>query len=197
VQYITSGQNILTVTLSAPVTITSAAGWSANVGGVLYPYNVNPLIRPNIQYLSGSGTNVLNFQLLFVGPKTSITPDDVAIGVNISYNGTGNTGPGMPAAVPFAAVNDVIIDCTMLTGVQNIGTYSTSGSCQPLIIQMKMNWQFSMQARNSIHFNAAGIVATLIWGDATSGSYFMTENPLYSGNYEYISAIHNYPTSNV
>jgi len=45
VQYITSGQNILTVTLSAPVTITSAAGWSANVGGVLYPYNVNPLIR--------------------------------------------------------------------------------------------------------------------------------------------------------
>ena len=83
-QYITSGQNIITVTFSVPVTITNATGWSANVGGVLYPYNVNPLIRPNIQYLSGSGTNVLNFQLLFVGPKTSITPDDVAIGVNIS-----------------------------------------------------------------------------------------------------------------
>src|SRR5664280_3891833 len=92
-QYITSGQNIITVTLSAPVTITDATGWSANVGGVLYPYNVNPAIRPNIQYLSGSGTNVLNFQLLFTFPKTSITPDDVAIGVNISYNGTGNTGP--------------------------------------------------------------------------------------------------------
>jgi len=197
VQYITSGQNILTVTLSAPVTITSAAGWSANVGGVLYPYNVNPLIRPNIQYLSGSGTNVLQFQLLFVGPKTSITPDDVAIGVNISYNGTGNTGPGMPAAGPIAAINDVIIDCTMLTGVQNIGTNSSTGSCQPLTVKMKINWTWSMQARNSIHFNTTGIYLTIIWGDATSGSYQMTETPVNSGTYEIITISHTYPISNV
>ena len=97
-QYITSGQDIITVTLSASVTITNATGWSANVGGVLYPYNANTLIRPNIRYLSGSGTNVLQFQLLFVAGKTSITPDDVALGITISYNGAGNTGPGMPAS---------------------------------------------------------------------------------------------------
>src|SRR5665647_1787698 len=83
-QYITPSQDIIQVTLSAPVTITTAAGWSANVGGTVHNYNANPAIRPNIVYLSGSGTNVIQFRLLFVFPKASIIPADVVIGVTIA-----------------------------------------------------------------------------------------------------------------
>ena len=90
-KYITVNQDIITVYLNEPVNLTTAAGWSVNVGGTVHTYNANTLIRPNIQYLSGSGTNTINFRLLFVFPKTNIDPVDVAAGVTVSYDGSGNT----------------------------------------------------------------------------------------------------------
>ena len=62
---------------------------------------------------------------------------------------------------------------------------------------MKINWAWSMQARNSIHFNPNGIYLTIIWGDATSGSYLMAETPVNSGIYEIITINHTYPITNV
>ena len=197
-RYNTPSQDIITVTLSAPVTISTAAGWSANVGGVLHNYNANPAILPNISYLSGSGTNVIQFRLLFVFPKASIIPADVAIGVTIAYDGTGNTGPGMPATGSVAAINDVIIDCSMLTSVQSIGVDASSGACQPVTVDMKFIWNWSMQARNSIHFNPNGVRVGIFWGNTpqTSEYEFMNENPALSGTFEYITNPFSYAIEN-
>ena len=124
-KYITVNQDIITVTLSEGATLTTAEGWSVNVGGTNHTFNANTAIRPNIAYLSGSGTNTINFRLLFISPKINIDPIDVAAGVKISYNGSGNTknlsSNPMPARGPISAINDNIIDCSYLTSVQSIG----------------------------------------------------------------------------
>ncbi len=201
-KYITVNQDVITVYLNEPVTLTTAAGWSVNVGGTVHTYNSNTLIRPNIQYLSGSGTNTINFRLLFVFPKTNIEPPDVAAGVTVSYNGSGNTknllSVSMGADGPVTAVNDRIITCDMLTSVQSIGVENSTGPCQPVSVQMKISWNWSMVARNSTHFNTNGIQARTSWNDLanTKNNYNMTEDPINSGKYVVVTPLFSYSIEN-
>ncbi len=144
-KYITVNQDIITVYLNEAVTLTTAAGWSVNVGGTIHTYNSNPAIRPNIQYLGGSGTNTINFKLLFTFPKTNIEPPDVTAGLQFHMMEQviqNMVSVAMGADGPVNAINDRIITCDMLTSVQSIGVETSTGPCQPVTVQLKIVWNW-------------------------------------------------------
>ncbi len=126
--------------------------------------------------------------LLTFALPSIIDYSDVTAGVTIQYADDGDVaGPSgqLLAFGPQAAVNDIIVDCSMLTGVQGISVDALSGPCAPVSVTITLFWEWSRQARNSINFSNSQY-SRIDWGDPanTVANYTLTETALGNGIFQ-------------
>ena len=184
--YITEDQQTIEVVFDEPLTWTTAGTWQIKIGGASQP----------ISGPSGKGTNTLKF-LKLNGP---IEYADVVAGVTVEYAGNGDiTGitSGLPLAAfgPYTAINNVIVDCSMFTGVQGISVDALSGTCSPVSVTLSFFWEFTRQARNSIYFREDLNNSRVHWNDPANTRVYtgLTETSPGSRIFE-SSASFTYPT---
>lgn len=169
--YNTPSQDLIEVEFSEALNWTSAGTWIVRIGGVIEP-SAGP---------GGMGTNILTFFL----PGGPITYADVVAGLTIEYLDDGDVAGGsgqLLAFGPESAINDVIIDCSMLTGVQGISVDALSGICSPVTVTIGFFWEWSSLARNSINFDDSKNRGRVLWNDPSfsSGYFALTETALGS-----------------
>ncbi len=97
------------------------------------------------------------------------------------------------------AENDVIINCNMLSAVQQLVLLLSSGPCQPITVQIYVEWNWLPIARNSIHFHDTRMRARISSNDI-GGSLevlALNETALGSGRFTAVSNPFMYPVEDV